>query len=84
LTEREKKPLTSRFFVGSNSSMSMSPIAVKYLRHTASIPQHSPPSPPFYGPFSGTTWVSQCQKIASSGLYGAREENKRQTNQQSG
>jgi len=25
----------------------------------------------FYGPFSGTTWVSHCQK-KSSGLYGAR------------
>jgi len=28
---------------------------------------------PFYGPFSGTTWVSQCQK-RTSGLYGARED----------
>jgi len=26
---------------------------------------------PFYGPFSGTTRVSRCQKI-TSGLYGAR------------
>jgi len=26
---------------------------------------------PFYGPFSGTTWVSWCQK-RTSGLYGAR------------
>jgi len=26
---------------------------------------------PFYGPFSGTTWVSRCQK-RTSGLYGAR------------
>jgi len=38
----------------------------------------------FYGPFSGITQVSQCQKKASSGLYGAREDNKRQTHQQSG
>ena len=29
-------------------------------------------SQPFYGPFSGTTGVSQCQKKASPGLYGAR------------
>jgi len=28
---------------------------------------------PFYGPFSGTTQVSQCQK-RTSGLYGARED----------
>jgi len=27
---------------------------------------------PFYGPFSGTTQVSQCWKKASSGRYGAR------------
>jgi len=31
----------------------------------------TPPPQPFYGPFSGTTWVSQCQK-RTSGLYGAR------------
>jgi len=30
---------------------------------------------PFYGPFSGTIWVSRCQK-KSSGLYGAREDNR--------
>jgi len=28
----------------------------------------------FYGPFSGTTRVSRCQKKASSGLCGARED----------
>jgi len=39
---------------------------------------------PFYGPFSRTTQVSRCQKKASSGLYGAREDNKRQTHRQSG
>jgi len=27
---------------------------------------------PFYGPFSETTQVSQCQKKSSCGLYGAR------------
>ena len=43
-----------------------------------------PPPQPFYGPFSGTTRVSQCQKKASSGFYGAREDNKRQTHWQSG
>ena len=35
--------------------------------------------PPFYSPFPGTNRVSWCQKKASSGLYGAREDNKRQT-----
>jgi len=34
--------------------------------------------------FPGTTWVSRCQKKASSGLYGAREDNKGQTHRQSG
>jgi len=28
---------------------------------------------PFYGAFSGTTWMSRCQK-KNSGLYGARED----------
>jgi len=32
-----------------------------------------PPLQPFYGPFSGTTRVSRCQK-SNSGLYGARED----------
>jgi len=31
---------------------------------------------PFYGPFSGTTRVSRCQKKSSSGLYSAREDNR--------
>jgi len=30
----------------------------------------------FYGPFSRTTRVSQCQKKSSFGLYGAREDNR--------
>ena len=42
------------------------------------------PPQPFYGPLSGTTRVSRCQKKASSGLHGAREDNKRQTHRQSG
>ena len=37
------------------------------LYHTATTPQ------PFYGPFSGTTRMSQCQK-RTSGLYDARED----------
>ena len=39
---------------------------------------------PFYDPISRTTQVSWCQKKASSGFYGARENNKRQTHRQSG
>jgi len=34
-----------------------------------------PPPQPFYGPFSGTTRVSRCQK-RTSGLYGARGFNR--------
>jgi len=37
----------------------------------------------FYGPFSATTRVSQCQK-RTSGLYGAREDQQRQTHRPSG
>jgi len=44
------------------------------LLFSASVKHTAPPPPqPFYGPFSGTTWVSQCQK-RTSGLYGARED----------
>jgi len=32
-----------------------------------------PPPQPFYGPFSGTIPVSQCQK-RTSGLYAAKED----------
>jgi len=38
-----------------------------------SIEPHTTPQP-FYGPFSGTTRVSRCQKRISR-LYGAREDN---------
>ena len=48
--------------------------ALSYNHH------HTPQ--PFYGPFSGTTWVSQCQK-RTSGLYGAREDWQRQTHRPS-
>jgi len=34
---------------------------------------------PFYGPFSRITRTSQCQKKDFSGLYGVKEDNKRQT-----
>jgi len=45
---------------------------------------YPPPLPqPFYGPFSWTTRVSRCEKKAFSGLYGAWEDNKMQTHQQS-
>ena len=43
--------------------------------------QHHTHTQPFYGPFSGTTWVSRCQKKLSSGLHSAREDNRgRHTN----
>ena len=37
----------------------------------------------FYGPFYGTTRVSRCQK-RTSGLYGAKEDQQRQTHRPSG
>jgi len=36
-------------------------------------PPSPPPLQPFYGPFSGTTRVSQCHK-KTSGLYRAKED----------
>jgi len=45
--------------------------------------QTPPPPQPFHGRFSGTNRVSQCQKKASSRLYDAREDNKRQAHWQS-
>jgi len=44
------------------------------MTYISSLIKYSPPPPqPFYGPFSGTTRVSWCQK-RTSGLYGARED----------
>jgi len=48
-----------------------------FMVYLTTIPQ------PFYGPFSGTTRVSQCQKRTSE-LYGAMEDLQRQTHRQSG
>ena len=48
------------------------------------MPLCKDPTPPLYGPFSGTTWVSQCQKRTSE-LYGARKINRgRHTDQPAG
>jgi len=50
-------------------------------RQPAGDVSHKPtttPPQPFYGPFSGTTRVSRCQK-RTSGLYGARGDLQRQT-----
>jgi len=44
-----------------------------YNYHTPWMMQLWPRPHPFYGPFSGTTRVSRCQK-RTSGLYGARED----------
>jgi len=49
---------------------------------TVSTGHHTTPQP-FYGPFSGTTRVSWCQKRTSR-LYGAREDWHRQTHRPSG
>jgi len=45
---------------------------LRLLYHHIRCEQHTP-TQPFYGPFSGTTQVSRCQK-RTSGLYGARED----------
>ena len=64
--------------------------ATSHLLHTQPTPcsistttdsacsEPTPPPQPFYGPFSRTTRVSRCQK-KTSGLYGAREDQQRQT-----
>jgi len=41
--------------------------------HFQNVIPISPPPQPLYGPFSGTTRVSRCQK-RTSGLYDARED----------
>jgi len=52
---------------------------VRFTQHLVVLGQfscttvHHTPLQPFYGPFSGTTQVSRCQK-RTSGLYGARED----------
>ena len=45
---------------------------IQFLRCEDSVPHHHTPQP-FYGPFSGTTRVSRCQK-RTSGLYGRLTE----------
>jgi len=44
-----------------------------YRQDALSVIQTTTPPQPFYGPSSGTTQVSRCQK-RTSGLYGARED----------
>jgi len=53
-----------------------------YLHRLRTLEYHTLQS--FYGTFSGTTRLSRCHKKASSGLHGAKEDNKRQTHRQSG
>jgi len=48
-------------------------LAVQCLSQTTHTHTHTQT---FYGPCSGTTQVSRCQKKSSSGLYGAREDNR--------
>jgi len=50
-----------------------SPFAAFTLFTVEMIFNHHHPPQPFYGPFSGTTRVTRCQK-RTSGLYGARED----------
>jgi len=44
---------------------------------------HTPPPPPFYGLFSGTTRVSRCQK-KTSGVSGSREDQQADTDHLAG
>jgi len=65
----------------SSNERSISPIFTPDALPAATLPIYSglvqTHIQPFYGPFSGTTQVSQCQKKkSSSGLYGAWEDNK--------
>ena len=58
--------------VGINSQQISYVHSVKNYLAVENGMNHTPPQP-FYGPFSETTRVSQCQK-RTSGLYGARED----------
>jgi len=52
-------------------------MTIKTALYSAANPEDAQalqiPPQPFYGPFSGTTRASRCQK-RTSGLYGARED----------
>jgi len=56
------------FFTGWNLFLTPNQECQSNEGKTITLP---PPPQPFYGPFSGTTRVSRCQK-RTSGLYGAR------------
>jgi len=72
------QPTVLLFFIMSRlSSLNMHSSDEPLQQPTTTTPQ------PFYGPFSGTTQVSWCQK-RTSGLYGAREDLQRQTHWPSG
>jgi len=63
-----RKLCADEWLVSAVMSMSVGARTVVRTVHTATTtPQ------PFYRPFSGTTWVSRCQK-RTSGFYGARED----------
>jgi len=55
------------YYTVNSSKLWMKALKTSKAEGIDSIPQ------PFYGPFSGTTRVSRCQK-RTSGLYGARED----------
>jgi len=61
-----KEYLATTQLLGSEPALINTPAKVKYSNNTTTTPQ------PFYGPFSGTTRVSWCQK-RTSGLYDAKE-----------
>jgi len=67
ITERHNGRQYSTVFIGQLNQTSLNHGCGYRSGTTTPLPQ------PFYGPFSGTTRVSRCQK-RTSGLYGARED----------
>ena len=65
-TDIDRQPLNSHFLY--LIFCRMDALSDTQLCQSTNIPPQL-----FYGPLSGTTWVSQCQKKASSGLYGGRK-----------
>ena len=64
-------PLSPLTMISSLFPFLLAPLSLP-ITTPLSLPHHTH-TQPFYGPFSGTTRVSRCQK-RTSGLYGARED----------
>ena len=78
---RHRLTVSQWFMTNSQSEMCHTQITAAHWQSILSIYAHCHThthTQPFYGPFSGTTQVSLCQK-RTFGLHGARRDQQRQT-----